>query len=104
MASEVVNPNASQADTLEKRSRRRPLSQSPRADTGAATEGGMNKRELLKALSAFKRGDFKVRLSRGWTGIDGRIAEAFNDVIEINQRMAGELARIGRVVGRDGKI
>ena len=37
------------------------------------------------------------------TGIDGKIADAFNDVIELNERMAHELERLSRVVGKEGK-
>ena len=60
--------------------------------------------ELLSALSALKRGDFSVRLPVEWTGLPGKIADAFNDVIELNERMADELDRLGRVVGKEGKI
>ena len=61
-------------------------------------------RELLSALTALKRGDFSVRLPVEWTGMAGKIADTFNDVIELNERMADELDRLGRVVGKEGKI
>ncbi|CAN7280025.1 HAMP domain-containing protein [Phenylobacterium sp. LjRoot225] len=60
--------------------------------------------ELLAALRAFKRGDFSVRLPRGLTGMSGEIAEAFNDVVELNDRMTKEFDRLGETVGRQGKI
>ena len=60
--------------------------------------------ELLAALRAFRRGDFSVRLPRDLTGIDGEIAEAFNDVVELNDRMTKEFERLGETVGRQGKI
>ena len=53
---------------------------------------------------AFKRGDFSARLPEDWTGVPGKIADTFNAVIETNQRMARELERIGRVVGKEGRI
>ena len=59
---------------------------------------------LLKALLAFRRGDFSARLPEDWLGIDGKIADAFNEVIEQNQRMAAELARLGKSVGKRGKL
>ena len=62
-----------------------------------------NKR-LLAALTAFKRGDFSVRLPDGWTGVAGKIADTFNDIIRTNQRMTQELERIGREVGKKGRI
>src|SRR5947209_2062380 len=43
--------------------------------------------ELLSVLRAFRRGDFSVRLPRGLSGVGGDIAEAFNDVVELNDRM-----------------
>src|SRR5438132_4044080 len=62
-----------------------------------------NKR-LLAALTAFKRGDFSVRLPDGWTGVAGKIADTFNDIIRTNERMTQELERIGREVGKKGRI
>src|SRR4051812_28302752 len=64
----------------------------------------LDKKELLNALQAFKRGDFSVRLDERGKGIDAKIAETFNSVVETNQRMSKELWRISKVVGRDGKI
>src|SRR5437660_348845 len=61
-------------------------------------------RRLLAALMAFKHGDFSARLPDDWTGIAGKIADTFNDVIRTNQRMTQELERIVRVVGREGRI
>src|SRR6266516_3333029 len=65
---------------------------------------GLDNKQLLAALMAFKRGDFTVRLPDNWTGVAGKIADAFNDVIATNQRMTQELERIGRVVGKQGRI
>jgi HAMP domain-containing protein len=59
--------------------------------------------DLLAALRAFRRGDFSVRLPRGLSGYDGEVAEAFNDVVELNDRMTKEFERLGEVVGRLGK-
>jgi HAMP domain-containing protein/signal transduction histidine kinase/DNA-binding response OmpR family regulator len=59
---------------------------------------------ILAALSALKKGDGSVRLPAEWTGLPGKVAEAFNDVVELNQRMAEELARLSLVVGKEGKV
>ncbi|HEY4220310.1 MAG TPA: HAMP domain-containing protein, partial [Myxococcota bacterium] len=59
---------------------------------------------LLAALRAFRRGDFSARLPLGQTGIAGEIAAMFNDVIEQNELLAGELSRISNVVGREGRL
>ncbi|HVZ99993.1 MAG TPA: HAMP domain-containing protein, partial [Caulobacterales bacterium] len=60
-------------------------------------------RELLYALQAVKVGDFSVRLPADQTGIYGKIADAFNDIVSANQRMASELERVGEGVGREGR-
>ena len=59
---------------------------------------------ILAALIALKRGNSDVRLPEEWPGQAGRIAEAFNEVVELNVRTARELERLNQVVGREGKL
>ncbi len=59
---------------------------------------------ILSALTALQRGDASVRLPAEWTGLFGKIAEVFNDVVEQNEGMYRELERLSRVVGREGKL
>src|SRR5262245_19469799 len=59
---------------------------------------------LLAALTALKKGQPGVRLPGEWVGVAGKVADAFNEVVELNERMASELARLSRVVGREGKL
>src|SRR5256885_1733596 len=68
------------------------------------THDGIDQKVLLSALTALKKGNFSVRLPVEWTGIAGRISDALNDVIELNEKMARELERLSRVVGKEGKI
>src|SRR6266550_3097114 len=80
---------------------------SRRADPANGSRSGIHEcdnGELLRALMAFKRGDFSVRLPDDWTGVAGKIADTFNEVIAKNQRMTMELDRIGRAVGKKGRI
>ena len=65
---------------------------------------GIDTTSLLTALTSLRKGDFSVRLPLDWTGVAGKVADTFNEVIELNERMAEELARISRVVGKEGKI
>ncbi|WP_064685543.1 HAMP domain-containing protein [Rhizobium bangladeshense] len=58
---------------------------------------------LLEVLVAVRRGDFSVRMRSDLTGITGKIADALNDIIAANQRMAQQLEHVGQVVGRDGR-
>src|SRR5262250_43751 len=59
---------------------------------------------LLTALKSLTKGDFSVRLPMSWTGLAGKVADAFNDMVEMNERLASELERLSRVVGTEGKI
>jgi HAMP domain-containing protein/signal transduction histidine kinase/DNA-binding response OmpR family regulator len=59
---------------------------------------------LLNALVALKNGQTGVRLPLEWTGVAGKVADAFNEVVELNERLASELSRLSRVVGKEGKL
>ena len=63
----------------------------------------LNMRKLLRALQAVRDGDFSVRLPSDQTGIAGKLADTFNEIVSANQRMARELERVGQIVGKDGK-
>ncbi|HEX8339801.1 MAG TPA: HAMP domain-containing protein [Tepidisphaeraceae bacterium] len=73
-------------------------------ENGTNPAPGLDKAMLLRALLAFKKGDFSARLPVDLEGTDGKIADAFNEVIELNERMSEELERMSRVVGKEGKI
>ena len=60
-------------------------------------------RELLACLEAVRDGDFSVRIQSGHTGLAGKVADTFNDIVASNRRMALELERVGQVVGREGR-
>jgi len=58
---------------------------------------------LLSGLQTMQDGDFSLRLPGTWTGMAGKIADAFNEIAAANQQMAHELKRLGQVVGKQGK-
>jgi HAMP domain-containing protein/CheY-like chemotaxis protein/signal transduction histidine kinase len=58
--------------------------------------------QLLQALHAVRSGDFSVRLPGTWDGLNGKIADAFNEIVSTNDRMARQLDRVGHLVGRQG--
>src|SRR2546430_6024234 len=64
----------------------------------------LDRRALLRALRALKKGDFTMRLPLDLTGIDGQIAEVFNDIVEMNESIASEIARVCKTVGKEGQI
>src|SRR5712664_286220 len=64
----------------------------------------LDRGELLRSLRAFRRGDFSVRMPLNLTGVDGEIAQAFNDVVEMEEAKAAEIARVADQVGKEGQI
>ena len=58
---------------------------------------------VLRALNAMRDGDFTVRLPMG-NDVHGKIADAFNQIVSSNERIASELERVSHVVGREGKV
>jgi HAMP domain-containing protein/signal transduction histidine kinase/DNA-binding response OmpR family regulator len=58
---------------------------------------------LLEALQAVRDGKFSARLSGNQTGLAGKIADTFNDIVAANERMADQLKFVGQVVGQEGK-
>src|SRR5215212_6946004 len=64
---------------------------------------GHQHHELLAALQAVRVGDFSVRMSGDRLGIEGKIADTFNEIVAANQRMAQQLERVGQRVGKEGR-
>ncbi|SCE53725.1 hypothetical protein GA0115240_18041, partial [Streptomyces sp. DvalAA-14] len=60
--------------------------------------------KLLGALAAMRDGNFRKRLTVSGDGPMAEIAAVFNEVADRNQHLTGELARVRRVVGREGKL
>jgi PAS domain S-box-containing protein len=73
-------------------------------ETAAGQPDGLDGAAVLGALRALRNGDLRVRLPEGEAGIAGAVAEAFNDIVELNRRTTEELRRISRAVGREGRI
>jgi CheY-like chemotaxis protein len=61
-------------------------------------------RQMLASMLAFRDGNFSVRLPSEWDGIDGQIAAAFNQAISYEDRLSREVERLGRTVGREGRL
>src|SRR5688572_22358005 len=76
----------------------------PAKPTPANVNGETWELDLLTALLAFRKGDFMTRLPDGWTGVRGKIADAFNEVLGMSERRAREAARVSRVVGKEGRL
>jgi HAMP domain-containing protein/CheY-like chemotaxis protein/signal transduction histidine kinase len=66
-------------------------------------EDAFDLHHMLQALQAMRVGNFSVRLPADRTGLAGKIADTFNEIVAANERMAHELEYVGQVVGREGK-
>ncbi|WP_017746250.1 HAMP domain-containing protein [Scytonema hofmannii] len=64
----------------------------------------LNIRELIKVLTAVKKGDFSVRMPIDKTGLAGKAADTLNDIIDLLQKTVREFERISTVVGKEGKL
>src|SRR4051794_20497007 len=51
-------------------------------------------RSLLHSLMRFKDGDFSSRLPPDLIGLEGKIADAFNEILAVSARRADETARV----------
>jgi HAMP domain-containing protein/CheY-like chemotaxis protein/signal transduction histidine kinase len=60
-------------------------------------------KQLLNALQEVRSGNFTVRLPSDWPDLVGKIADEFNAIVAVNQRMAEQLESVGQIVGREGR-
>src|ERR1700741_2671609 len=61
-------------------------------------------RRLESALRAAAEGDFAHRLPSRRQGAGGDLGSAYNVLGEPNAHLTAELVRLGRVVGREGRM
>src|SRR5947209_3183257 len=59
--------------------------------------------ELATALTAFRNGDFAVRLGRR-DGLLGDVVDRFNELADQQERRTRELVRVSHVIGREGRM
>ena len=64
-----------------------------------ADSDAIDLRQVLRALQLVRDGDFSARLPGEWSGLGGKIADTFNEMVAANARMESELLRIGEGVG-----
>src|SRR5215510_2028971 len=67
-------------------------------------ERGSFSNNLLMAMLSFRDGDFSVRLPSNLTGLEGKIADAFNDIVSFSDRRAKETVRVSKLVGKEGRL
>ncbi|MER5661129.1 HAMP domain-containing protein [Streptomyces mirabilis] len=74
----------------------------PRNGTTEVDTAALNR--LLTALVSMRDGNFRKRLTVSGDGVMSEIAAVFNEVADRNLHLTGELSRVRRVVGREGKL
>ncbi|MFB9636029.1 HAMP domain-containing protein [Streptomyces spiralis] len=74
----------------------------PRGGTTAVDTAALNR--LLAALVGMRDGNFRKRLTVSGDGVMSEIAAVFNEVADRNMHLTGELSRVRRMVGREGKL
>ncbi|MGW4690069.1 HAMP domain-containing protein [Streptomyces sp. NPDC004244] len=84
--------------------------------TGTRAKGGRPRRggttevdtaalnRLLTALVSMRDGNFRKRLTVSGDGVMAEIAAVYNEVADRNLHLTGELSRVRRMVGREGKL
>ncbi|MEY7975290.1 HAMP domain-containing protein [Streptomyces pilosus] len=80
------------------------LSKPGRARGGTTTVDTASLNRLMTALVAMRDGNFRKRLTVSGDGVMSEIAAVFNEVADRNLHLTGELARVRRMVGREGKL
>ncbi|HTL34315.1 MAG TPA: HAMP domain-containing protein, partial [Kofleriaceae bacterium] len=63
----------------------------------------LNHRELLSALRAFRRGNFDVRIRDDLSGLDGQVAETFNELVAMVKQIKEEAHDVCGAVGKEGQ-
>jgi len=57
---------------------------------------------LLKALDKLMSGDLSVALPTDLSGVDGKIASVFNELVDSGRSVASEMEKVAEDIGRDG--
>ena len=70
---------------------------------GTVQDDTLDLRELLDALHAVRMGDFSAPLPAHLTGLSGKVADTFNEIVTANARMAEQLEQVGQTLGPKAK-
>src|SRR4051794_34029112 len=63
----------------------------------------LNRRQLLAALRALRRGEFDIRMPESLDGVDGQICDAFNELVALVGGLGDELSELREAVGQEGR-
>ena len=67
-------------------------------------DGFIDARELLKVLMEVRNGNFSARMPSDSIGLSGKIYDALNDIILLNELLVQELTEARKIIGKQGKL
>jgi HAMP domain-containing protein/signal transduction histidine kinase/CheY-like chemotaxis protein len=70
----------------------------------SANADSLDLKELLRVLSLVKNGKLNTRMPVTQAGINGRICEVLNDIIDMNERLVAEISSAERTIGKKGNL
>src|ERR1700733_9588978 len=79
-----------------------PLKKTPHLN--GVTEDSLDLKELLRILSLDKNDKLDVRMPVTQAGINGRICEVLNDIIDMNERLVAEISSAEKIIGKKGNL
>jgi HAMP domain-containing protein/CheY-like chemotaxis protein/signal transduction histidine kinase len=100
---EIPEPNGTNGKSNGKTNGHKGTRRAAKARVVASGSEQLERRELLAALRAFKRGDFQTRLREDASGVDGQIAEAFNEIVDMVRSIKDDAADVSVAVGKYGQ-
>ena len=71
---------------------------------GAAEGTEQQLRDLLEAMEAVRKGDLTKKLKSRREDIFGDLAESYNGMVDLLNRFGGEVTRVAKEVGTEGKL
>jgi HAMP domain-containing protein/CheY-like chemotaxis protein/signal transduction histidine kinase len=80
-----------------------PLTETSNGNSKLHDSSAVDLGAILESLQRVRDGDFSVRLPGSWTGLAGKVADTFNEIVAANQQMSRELKRVGEAVGKRGR-
>ncbi|MGN6181553.1 MAG: HAMP domain-containing protein [Mucilaginibacter sp.] len=70
----------------------------------ASDNDPLDLKELLRVLSLVKNGRLNTRMPVRQAGINGRICEVLNDIIDMNERLVAEISEAEKTIGKRGNL
>ena len=64
----------------------------------------LDTKQLIAVLTAYRKGNFTVRMPADLVGLPGKVADTLNDIIDMAQETTAEFERVAQLAGKQGKV